>query len=82
MQNEPLAEAMLAAQPIHQPRSARPQAFEEMQAIAELESSLLGALFKLSYLGVEGGQTGWGIFERCVWFMLWFLIDVVFLQKS
>ncbi|XP_022696423.1 ubiquitin conjugation factor E4 A-like isoform X2 [Varroa jacobsoni] len=64
MQNEPLAEAMLAAQPIHQPRSARPQAFEEMQAIAELESSLLGALFKLSYLGVEGGQTGWGIFER------------------
>lgn len=64
MQNEPLAEALFQAQSIRPPWTTRPQPFQELQAIAELESSLLGALFKLSCLGVENGTTGWGFFER------------------
>ncbi|OQR76719.1 ubiquitin conjugation factor E4 A-like [Tropilaelaps mercedesae] len=64
MQNEQLAEAMLMAQPTRQPWSSRPEIFQELQAITELENSLLGSLFKLSCLGNETGTTGWGFFER------------------
>lgn len=65
MQNEPLAVALLQSQPVKPPPANRLNLMEEVLAVAELNQSLLGAVFASSFLGSDHGQ-GWGFFEKYV----------------
>ena len=63
MQNEPLALALLQSQPVKPPPPNRLNMMEEVLAVANLNQSLLGAVFACSFLGSDHGQ-GWGFFEK------------------